>query len=737
MLSALEDVDESVAVEAADFWLALVGQPAAHEALVQYLPRLLPTCLSRLPLTQQQMEREREDDEAQAEGSKSISFAHPRGARGGGAEDADVQITVRKQCAFLLDSLGVAFPQLTFYTVAPLLWAALQQAGTAGPGEGASLAREASILALGALAHGCREQLGEGLPSLLPLVLSAAGDALPECRAIACWCLSRYTWGVREWFEKEEEEEVEEERGGGQPSAGKAGGLLAAIVQAMLGCLQDTSPRVQAAACSALASVAAELEGRISPHLDFIIPHLAQAWPRFGLKNRLVAMDTVAELALAAGDKMGDPRLTSVYLPLVLGFIGEHCPAASGGAPSSSSSSSGGSGSGSEVDAFLVVAPLECLSSLFRQVPRQLMHIALDALSLAVVLSRAGMDEQIVRGCAVVGVASDGGDEDDEDGGIEGDNTNDTLLAALELAAAVFEGLRSDVGPLLLAPLPPSPPSSLFFAASSAAAGPGSADSVGRGLALVVLHGLGAASSSASAFGGASRNADVGAYSVSVLGELAQYAPGQMLPLCSDQLFSALLALATQPFAGASDGAGSEEEEEEDGTPLCNNAVWALGLVSRAQASLPPPPPFLSALEPFLPRVLHGLASLVYAIAPLPPHKLKLLKLNLAITLGRLVPLAPAAVAAILPEILVPLLRFLQCVSSPLAGSEEAEAWSGLLQLLVAQPSLLSAPETRGEFAAAAVVALSSDGQGQEQGQELDASVKASIEGLSRAVGLP
>jgi hypothetical protein len=39
---------------------------------VQHLPRLLPTCLSRLVLTQQQMEREREDDEAQAEGDDAL-----------------------------------------------------------------------------------------------------------------------------------------------------------------------------------------------------------------------------------------------------------------------------------------------------------------------------------------------------------------------------------------------------------------------------------------------------------------------------------------------------------------------------------------------------------------------------------------------------------------------------------------------------------------------------------------
>lgn len=153
MLASVLDEEESVAIEACNFWLALLGEPLAHPALAAKLPILVPHCVSRLRITQAQVEREREDEEAMAQGSERIRWMRSKTQGGAGAE-SDYQSTVRKQCAFLLDQLSEAFPRAVLGIAGPCIQVLLQTQ-EAGP----SWDREAGMLALGAIGYGCRMHL--------------------------------------------------------------------------------------------------------------------------------------------------------------------------------------------------------------------------------------------------------------------------------------------------------------------------------------------------------------------------------------------------------------------------------------------------------------------------------------------------------------------------------------------------------------------------------------------------
>lgn len=153
MLASVLDDEESVAIEACNFWLALLGERLAHAALAAKLPILVPHCVSRLRMTQAQVEREREEEEAMAQGSERIRWMRSK-TQGGSDADSDSHFTVRKQCAFLLDQLSEAFPRAVLGIAGPCIQVMLQPQ-EAGP----SWDREAGMLALGAIGYGCKAHL--------------------------------------------------------------------------------------------------------------------------------------------------------------------------------------------------------------------------------------------------------------------------------------------------------------------------------------------------------------------------------------------------------------------------------------------------------------------------------------------------------------------------------------------------------------------------------------------------
>ena len=57
--------------------------------------------------------------------------------------------------------------------------------------------RESGILALGAIAEGCIDDVQAYLPQLVPWLIQTLNEPKPLIRSITCWTLSRYSkWVV-------------------------------------------------------------------------------------------------------------------------------------------------------------------------------------------------------------------------------------------------------------------------------------------------------------------------------------------------------------------------------------------------------------------------------------------------------------------------------------------------------------------------------------------------------------
>ena len=118
-------------------------------------------------------------------------------------DDDDDEWTVRKCAAATLDSLSVLLPpSIVLPPLLPLLQAGLSginDNNNSNNGNDNNIdknpwIREASILALGAIASGCHTEMTQSyLPQLHPyLIQQIQNEPLPQIRCIACWTLSRY-----------------------------------------------------------------------------------------------------------------------------------------------------------------------------------------------------------------------------------------------------------------------------------------------------------------------------------------------------------------------------------------------------------------------------------------------------------------------------------------------------------------------------------------------------------------
>ena len=156
------------------------------------------------------------------------------------------------------------------------------------------------MLTLGALSHGCSDDMAQYLPELLPILLNSVKgqpgqDMPPEVRCISCWVLGRYS---EFWFCPDNDEDA----ACFLPRGAKSIDTQKSIIEALVTVMLDRTPRIQAAACSALTavfeSVASDEENGnditiLDSCLTDMVVQFNRAFEVYGIKNTLILCDTV------------------------------------------------------------------------------------------------------------------------------------------------------------------------------------------------------------------------------------------------------------------------------------------------------------------------------------------------------------------------------------------------------------------------------------------------------------
>ncbi|KAL7541029.1 hypothetical protein ACHAXR_010576 [Thalassiosira sp. AJA248-18] len=322
MLRATADGDADVALEACEFWLtfASLEEEACDgemmDAIVGLFPHLLPQLLKGLVYPADKIEELMEDNALDENGGADRAqdvapVFHKSRTKGqsddGDSEDGsddndddmdddDNEWTLRKCSAASLDALSGMFGAAN---VLPPLLPALQE----GLGHTDQWVREASILALGAIADGCKDDLTPHLPKLHPFLLQQlmAPESLPQLRCIAAWTLARYA----SWT-------VDQMNNGGDAS------LVGQVASAIVGRMLDPHKKVQIALCSALGVFVEATGDLMTPYLEPVYGTLMQALQKYGTRSRLVLFDTLGVMADYVGSAIGEGTLPRMYVPPLL-----------------------------------------------------------------------------------------------------------------------------------------------------------------------------------------------------------------------------------------------------------------------------------------------------------------------------------------------------------------------------------------------------------------------------------
>jgi len=203
MLYSTKDDDESVALEACEFWLAFAEQDALKEHLRPHLNRVIPVLLQGMVYSELDIISLDVDDEdgavpdrpedmkprfhhAKTHATENTAAAGSEGGAAGGDgdsvleddddeddEDDDDDIymewNLRKCSASALDVLSSVYGNSMLEILLPLLQTELFHTEWKH--------RECGILALGAVAEGCMSGIEPHLPTLVPYLISTLKDS--------------------------------------------------------------------------------------------------------------------------------------------------------------------------------------------------------------------------------------------------------------------------------------------------------------------------------------------------------------------------------------------------------------------------------------------------------------------------------------------------------------------------------------------------------------------------------
>jgi transportin-1 len=312
MLERTQDADESVALEACEFWTAFCDQEWLFPTLRAIIPTLVPILLARMVYSQDDIEyfeAEEEDNQAVADRPEEMRPIFHKAkqevetADGGDDEeesddDGDSEVTewnLRKCAAAGLDMIATTFGDDILVLVLPLLQEKLSS-------QGHWSVRESGVLALGAIAEGCYMGMCQHMEQLFPFMLSLLSDPVPLVRSITCWALSRYaSWAVQLVHGDEQ----------GNPDDRFFKPLMEELLKRML----DHNKKVQEAACSAFATLTEDAREALTPYLQPILQNLLFAFEKYQAKNLLILYDAIGTLADSVGHDLNQPHLTTILLP--------------------------------------------------------------------------------------------------------------------------------------------------------------------------------------------------------------------------------------------------------------------------------------------------------------------------------------------------------------------------------------------------------------------------------------
>lgn len=160
---------------------------------------------------------------------------------------------------------------------------------------------EASILAIGAVSHGCSRSIAQYLPKLIPFIVKHQKHSHPLVRAISCWTASRYS----DWIVQQS-----------NPQS-----FFVPTLKILLQTLVDSRKVVQSAACHALRTLQDSAKELLIPYLPYILHSYSEAFAKYQKKNTVTLLGTLQRLVDIIGQPLGAQNLREIMMRPLLGRI--------------------------------------------------------------------------------------------------------------------------------------------------------------------------------------------------------------------------------------------------------------------------------------------------------------------------------------------------------------------------------------------------------------------------------
>ncbi|KAI9675649.1 MAG: hypothetical protein M1817_001016 [Caeruleum heppii] len=330
--------DEELALDAAEFWLCVGEHDKLSASLGPHLPKIVPVLLESMVYSEDDVlmlegggedadQDDREEDiKPQFATSKSMRTAGPNGVDSGavadangaapsasspdddddlsegeideygdgqGMEDPEDRWNLRKCSAAALDVLANLYHGPVFQITLPYLKENLRHPDWPQ--------REAAVLALGAVADGCMDEVTPHLPDLVPYLISLLNDEEPVVRQITCWTLGRYSGWASALTSPADKVRFFEP-------------MMEGILMKML----DSNKKVQEAGASAFANLEEKATKGLAEYCEPIVQQFVRCFSRYKDRNMFILYDCIQTLAEHVGPVLARPNLVNLLMPALL-----------------------------------------------------------------------------------------------------------------------------------------------------------------------------------------------------------------------------------------------------------------------------------------------------------------------------------------------------------------------------------------------------------------------------------